>query len=99
MRIYINIYTYMYVIINSINVFLKTCCVYIILCMCVKLLQSCLTLCDPMGQALLSTAFSRQEYWSGLPCPPPGDLSNSEIESLSPAAPELQADSLPLSLQ
>ena len=65
----------------------------------VKSLQSCLTLCDPMGQAPLSTGFSRQEYWSGLPCHPPGDLSNSEIEPLFPAAPELQADSLPLSHQ
>ena len=35
---------------------------------------------------------SRQEYWSGLPCPPPGDLPNSEIEPRSPA---LQADYLP----
>ena len=36
--------------------------------------------------------FSRQEYWSGLPCPPPGDLPNFGIEPRSPA---LQADSLP----
>ena len=36
--------------------------------------------------------FSRQEYWSGLPCPPPGDLPDPEIELRSPA---LQADSLP----
>jgi len=36
--------------------------------------------------------FSRQEYWSGLPCPPPGDLPNPGIESRSPA---LQVDSLP----
>ena len=35
--------------------------------------------------------FSRQEYWSGLPIPSPGDLSDSEIELRSPA---LQADSL-----
>ena len=27
--------------------------------------------------------FSRQEYWSGLPCPPPGDLPNPGIEPLS----------------
>ena len=42
-----------------------------------KLLQSCLTLCNPMDcshQALLSMGFSRQEYRSGLPCLPPGDL-------------------------
>ena len=36
--------------------------------------------------------FSRQEYWSGLPCPPPGDLPNPGIEPRSPA---LQVDSLP----
>ena len=36
--------------------------------------------------------FSRQEYWSGLPCPPPGDLPNPKIEPRSPA---LQVDSLP----
>ena len=37
----------------------------------------------------------RQEYWSGLPCPPPGDLPNSEIEPMSPASNALQVDSLP----
>ena len=35
--------------------------------------------------------FSRQEYWNGLPCPPPGDLPNPGIE---PRCPTLQADSL-----
>ena len=35
---------------------------------------------------------SRQEYWSGLPCPPPGHLLNPGIEPRSPA---LQVDSLP----
>ena len=37
-----------------------------------KLLQSCLTLWTVGHQAPLSVGFSRQEYWSGLPCPPPG---------------------------
>ena len=36
-------------------------------------------------QAPLSVRFSRQEYWSGLPCPPPGDLPDSGIEPVSPA--------------
>ena len=36
--------------------------------------------------------FSRQEYWSGLPCPPPGDLPYPEIK---PRFPTLQVDSLP----
>ena len=34
-------------------------------------------------QAPLSMGFSRQEYWSGLPCPPPGDLPNSGIKPVS----------------
>ena len=37
--------------------------------------------------------FSRQEYWSGLPCPPPGDLPNPGIKPVSPA---WQVGSLPL---
>ena len=48
-------------------------------------------------QAPLSVGFSRQEYYSGLPCPPPGDLTNPGIEPRSPVAPALQVDSLPLS--
>ena len=43
-------------------------------------------------QAPLSMGFSRQEYWSGLSCPPPGDLPNPGIKPRSPA---LQVDSLP----
>ena len=45
-------------------------------------------------QAPLFMEFSRQEDWSGLPCPPPGDLSEPGIEPRSPA---LQADSSPSS--
>ena len=43
-------------------------------------------------QAFLSMEFSRRDYWSGLPCLPPGDLPDSGIE---PRFPALQADSLP----
>ena len=43
-------------------------------------------------QALRSMGFSRQEYWSGLPFPSPGDLPNPEIE---PGSPALQTDALP----
>ena len=50
-------------------------------------------------QAPLSLGFSRQEYWRGLPFPSPGDLPDPGMESTSPAAPVLQADSLPLSHQ
>ena len=61
---------------------------------CVLVPQLCLTLCDLMDyiarQAHLSMGFFRQEYWSGLPFPSPGDLSNQGIEPRSPA---LQAES------
>ena len=57
------------------------------------------TLWTVAHQAPLSMGFSRQEYWSGLPCPPPGDLPDPGIKPISPAAPALQADSLPLSHQ
>ena len=43
-------------------------------------------------QTPLSMGFSRQEYWSRLPFPSPGDLPDPEIKSSSPV---LQADSLP----
>ena len=46
-------------------------------------------------QAPLSMGFLRQEYWSGLPFPPPGDLPDPGIEPTSPVSPALQADSLP----
>ena len=44
------------------------------------------------ARLLCPWGFSRQEYWSGLPCPPPGNLFNPGIKPKSPA---LQADSLP----
>ena len=56
--------------------------------------QSCPTLCDPWTvahQVPPSMGFSRQEYWSGLPFPSPGDLPNPGIE---PRSPTLQADAL-----
>ena len=65
-----------------------------------QLLQSYLTLCNPMDciahQAPQTMEFSRKEYWSGLPCSPPRDLPDSGIK---PASPALQADSLLLSRQ
>ena len=50
--------------------------------------QLCSTLCDPWPvahQAPLSMGFSREEYWSGLPFPSPGDLPKPGIEPMSPA--------------
>ena len=65
--------------------------------MCAKLLQSHPTLwnpldCSPPGSSV--HGFSRQEYWSGLLCPPPEDLPNPGIKPTSPA---LEVDYLPLS--
>ena len=54
--------------------------------------QPCLTLCDPMDWGPPGSSvqgFSRQEYWSGLPCPPPGDLADPGIKPMSPASPAL----------
>ena len=51
--------------------------------MCVLLAQSCPTLVTPwtvVRQAALSVGCSRPEYWSGSPCPPPGDLSDPVIK-------------------
>ena len=53
--------------------------------MCVLTHVSCVLKCRTLWtvalQALLSMGFSRQEYWSGLPCPPPGDLSDPGIRT------------------
>ena len=51
------------------------------------------------SQAPLSMGLPWQEYWSGLPFPPPGDLPDPGIESVSPASPAFQADSLLLNHQ
>ena len=48
-------------------------------------------------QTPLSMEFSRHEYWSGLPSPPPGDLPDPGIEPGSSMSPTLTADPLPLS--
>ena len=59
---------------------------------CAQSFQLCLTLChstdcSPPGSS--AHGFSRQEYWSGLPCPPSGDLPNPGTEPVSPLSPEL----------
>ena len=66
--------------------------------LCAKLLQLCrlfVKLWTVAHQALLSMGFSRQQYWNGLPWPPPGNLPNPGIKLGSPA---LQADDLPTEL-
>ena len=58
-----------------------------------KSLQLCPTLCDPVNtvacKAPLSMGFSKQEYQTGLPCPPPGDLPDPGIKPSSLMSPEL----------
>ena len=69
---------------------------YSYLCVCMRVCDSqlCLALCDCMDcscQAPLCMGFSRQEYWSELPCLPPENLLNPGIKTRFPV---LQADSL-----
>ena len=61
-------------------------------CVCAKSLQLCrlfVTLWAVAHQAPLSMGFSRQDYWSRLPYPPPGDLPNPGIEPESLKSPAL----------
>ena len=55
-----------------------------------------MTLWTVVCQAPLSVRFSRQDYWSGMPCSSPGDLPNAGIEPISPASPALQVTAEPV---
>ena len=63
------------------------------LCACVlshiSRVQLCATSWTIAHQAPLSMGFPRQEYWSGLPCPSPGDLPNPGVEPISLMSPAL----------
>ena len=81
---------------------LRTMCCTNVLCAllsCSSCVRLCATLWTADFQAPLSMGFSRQEYCSGLPFPPPGYLPNPGIEPAAPAPPALQVDSLPMSHQ
>ena len=83
------------------NIIISVCVHVCVSVACVhSVAQSCLTLLWPLWtvacQATLSLGFSRQEYWSGLPFPLPGDIPDSGIELKSLASPALLVDSLPL---
>ena len=62
-------------------------------CVCILNHFSHVQPCHPMDhiacQAFLSMGFSRQEYWSGLPCPPPGDIPDPGIKPKSLMSPAL----------
>ena len=69
--------------------------VVLVSAVCVLVVQSCPTLCDPIDYSLPGSSvheISRQEYWSGLPFPSPGDLPDPGIK---PGSLALQADCLP----
>ena len=68
-------------------------CVYVCVLSHVQLFA---TLWTAVHQAPLSMGYFRQEYWNGLPFPPPGDLPDPVNKLTSPASPALQTDSLPL---
>ena len=68
-------------------------CVCVCVHVCVYVLshvQLFVTLCTIACQALLSMEFSRQEYWSGLPFPTPGDLLDPGIVPVSFVSPALE---------
>ena len=60
-------------------------------CAVVSVISDFVTVWTLACEAPLSMGLSRQEYWRGLPCPPPGDLLNPGTEPVSPA---LQVDYL-----
>ena len=61
-------------------------------CLVAQLYLTLATLWTIAYQAPLSMGFSRQEYWSGLPCPPPGDLPDPGIEPMSLMSPALAGE-------
>ena len=70
---------------------IEFCLLHNSLCVCIQS-QSCPALCDPVDcspPVPFSVEFSRQEYWSRLPFPSPGDLPNSGIDTSSLASPAL----------
>ena len=78
---------------------MKHCTKNLVVGMCERKLVAYVQLCDSWTAACptaLSIEFSRQEYWSGLPFPSPGDLPDLGIKL---RAPTLQADSLPAESQ
>ena len=80
-------------------------CIYILcvfyVCVCVYMLKVTLIMSDSATlrtvscQASLAKVFSRHEYWSGLPCPPPGDLLDPGIKPAFLTSPALSTTSDP----
>ena len=70
---------------------LLICCVRACVCVlsCISRIWLFATLWTVAHRAPLSTGFSRQEYWSGSPCPPPGEIPNPGIKPESLMSPTL----------
>ena len=68
-------------------------CVYVLSCV-----QLFVTLWPVACQAPLSMEFSRRDYWSGLPLPPPGDLPDPGMEHMPSVSPALASGFLPTKL-
>ena len=66
-------------------------CVCVCVCVCESLsrIRHFVTLWTVFHQAPLSMVFSKQKYWSGFPCPPPGDLPDPGFQFVSLKSPEL----------
>ena len=63
-----------------------------VVCLVASVMSNSVTPWTLARQAPLSVGFSEQEYWSGFPCLPPGDLQDSEIEPASPVPSAMQVD-------
>ena len=77
---------------------IKYICIYVfvsicaVVCLVASVMSNSVTPWTLARQAPLSVGFSEQEYWSGFPCLPPGDLQDSEIEPASPVSFAMQVD-------
>ena len=69
--------------------------VYVLVCSGSRRVRLFATTWTAAHQAPLSTGFSRQEYWRGLPFPSPGDLTNPGIKPVSPLFPVLAGKFFP----
>ena len=73
---------------SSLYLLISSACVFVLSCL--SHVRLFVTPWTTAHQAPLSMGFSRQEYWSGLPCPPPGDLPDLGIKPVFPECPVLQ---------
>ena len=81
---------YTYVCVAYVYTHMHICiCMYVCMLSCFIHVQLFVMLWTVARQAPLFMGFSKQEYWSGLPCPPPGDLPDPGIKPVSLMPPAL----------